>query len=126
MIRSVIRLCLVLAAAVALGACASAPGDPRRDETSFEEARRAYLTQDYPRALALMRREAELGNPRAQYALGYMYYYGQGVQQDMEEALRWIRQAAAQGDARALEALGALAAASMRPKSPPADGEGRQ
>lgn len=111
---------LVLAASFGLGACASStgPGPADPDGSAFAQARAAYLAEDYPRALALMRSEAALGNPRAQYTLGYMYYHGQGVPQDMEQALQWIRQAAAQGDPRALEALSALAAAGMRPQEP--------
>ncbi len=90
---------LVLAASLGLGACASStgPGPADPDGSAFAQARAAYLAEDYPRALALMRSEAALGNPRAQYTLGYMYYHGQGVPQDMEQALQWIRQAAAQG-----------------------------
>lgn len=109
---------LVLAASFGLGACASSTGPADLDGATFAQARAAYLAEDYPRALALMRSEAALGNPRAQYTLGYMYYHGQGVPQDMEQALQWIRQAAAQGDPRALEALSALAAAGMRPQEP--------
>lgn len=111
---------LALLFAVLLGAvaCASVPesGTAGQESSVMEEARRAYLDQDFPRAAALMRQEAELGNPHAQYTLGYMYYHGQGVVEDTEQALRWIRQAAAHGDARALEALSNLAEAGMRPR----------
>jgi TPR repeat protein len=119
MTKPYIILALGLAAAVGLGACASTPRPVDADRAAaFEQARQAYLAQDYPRALRLMLRQARLGNPHAQYTLGYMYYYGQGVRQDTEQALAWIRQAAAQGDARAVQALGELAAAGLRPVDP--------
>jgi TPR repeat protein len=40
---------------------------------------------------------AEQGDAKAQFALGTMYHYGQGVAQDHAEALRWWREAAEQG-----------------------------
>ncbi|MBL8546957.1 MAG: SEL1-like repeat protein [Hyphomonadaceae bacterium] len=46
-------------------------------------------------------------DPRAQWALGGMYQYGErGLQQDPVEAVRWYRRGAAQGFARAQNALG--------------------
>jgi TPR repeat protein len=37
---------------------------------------------------------AAAGNSKAQYAVGYMYYYGYGVTQDSESGLFWINKAA--------------------------------
>lgn len=48
---------------------------------------------------------AERGDPDAQYALGYMYYYGQGVPKDDVTAKVWIEKAAAQGQPQAQKAL---------------------
>jgi hypothetical protein len=45
------------------------------------------------------------GYAKAQYGLGNAYYYGKGVQQNYDEAVRWYRRAAERGDAPALEAL---------------------
>lgn len=116
--RSFTRLGKV-AAALALGlllaACASTssqPGSPER----FQEGREAYLAGDYSRAFELLIREAEDGNPDAQYTVGYMYYNGEGVQQDEAAALRWIRTAANNGSRRAVEALGQMAG--MGPRTP--------
>jgi TPR repeat protein len=117
MTRFPLRLSCALIMALSLSACATI-GAGGSGETGFEQARAAYLAQEYPRAYALLQREAELGNPHAQYTLGYMYYYGQGVQPDMERALQWIRKAAAQGDPRAIEALSVLATANLKPKKP--------
>ncbi len=115
-IRLALRFWLPLACALGLAACAATPPPAPEPARTMEEARRAYLARDYERALPLLREQAALGNPHAQYTLGYMYYYGQGVPEDVEEALRWIRMAAAQGDAHALEALSSLAAAGLRPQ----------
>ncbi len=41
----------------------------------------------------------------AQVKLGEMYYKGHGVPQDYNEAVKWLRLAAEQGDAQAQELL---------------------
>ena len=51
------------------------------------------------------RAKAEQGDANAQYNLGFMYYYGQGVNKDKAEAAKWYRKAAAQGDADAKRML---------------------
>jgi DamX protein len=49
---------------------------------------------------------AESGDPEAQYALGYMFYYGKGgVKRDISEAKRWIAKSAAQKQPQAIRAL---------------------
>src|SRR5438270_12416857 len=53
-------------------------------------------------------RAAERGHAKAQFALGYLYYNGQGVPQDYPEAAQWYRRAAEQGHPEAQGALGAL------------------
>ncbi len=47
---------------------------------------------------------AQQGDPDAQYALGYMYFYGIGTVRDTQAAKLWIRRAAAQGQALAVKA----------------------
>ena len=44
----------------------------------------------------------------AQFSLGQMYFYGNGVPQDYQEAAKWFRRAAEQGDAGAQFSLGAV------------------
>lgn len=55
---------------------------------------------------AAVRTLAEQGDAKAQYALGTMYQYGQGVARDIAEGLRWWRRAAELGDIDAQFALG--------------------
>jgi DamX protein len=55
---------------------------------------------------------ADAGDPDAQYALGYMYYYGKHVPQNNQIALNWMRRAAVQGQEQAIKALALLGAPS--------------
>jgi TPR repeat protein len=54
---------------------------------------------------AVYRSRAERGDPRSQFELGAMYYYGRGVSKDYIEAVRWYRKSAEQGDADAQYSL---------------------
>jgi len=51
---------------------------------------------------------AQKGDAEAQYKLAGMYRLGQGVEKDMEKALRWIEKSALQGHAQAQLSLGRL------------------
>jgi TPR repeat protein len=68
----------------------------------------AYQEGRYQTALHLARPLAAEDDARAQSMLGLLYYHGQGVSQDHNEALRWFRQAADQGDATAQFYLGLM------------------
>ena len=46
-----------------------------------------------------LKNDAEQGVAKAQWALGALYRYGQGVPKDDAEAVKWYRKAAEQGDA---------------------------
>lgn len=56
----------------------------------------AFLKK-YNCSLSAIERAASNGDPDAQYALGYMYFYGVGTVRDTEAATLWINRAAAQG-----------------------------
>ncbi len=51
---------------------------------------------------------AEKGNAKAQFTLGLMYTLGQGVPQDYQKAVTWLRKAARQGNASAQSNLGLM------------------
>jgi TPR repeat protein len=70
------------------------PGPPRAEDSSE--------TQNAGRLLAA----ARLGNPWSQFDLGLCYAKGQGVPQDLDEAVNWFRKAAEQGNSRAQFTLG--------------------
>ncbi len=61
----------------------------------------AYKRGDYEAAAALLRPLAEEGDPRAQYVLGRMRFYGQAFKQDSSAAALWYRRSAEQGYAPA-------------------------
>ena len=52
--------------------------------------------------------KAEAGNVISQFKLGMMYYNGEGVSQDLQEAAKWYRKAADQGYAYAQVSLGLM------------------
>ena len=64
----------------------------------YEDGVAAYEADDYANAVSLLRPLAEAGNDNAQYYLGAMYEYGDGVPESDEQALTWYRRSADQGD----------------------------
>ncbi len=74
----------------------------------WDEGLAAYEKQDYRRALRELKPLAIQGNAKAQYVLGGMYYEGQGVPQNKEEAAKLYRLASDQGLALAMFNLGAM------------------
>ena len=83
--------CVVLAMMLTGGAVAG----------PLEDAWAAYQSGDYATALRLWRPRAAQGVALAQNNLGLMYYNGQGLPQDYDEAAKWYRLAAEQGNATA-------------------------
>ena len=87
---------------------AVAGGFPAVAQT-WTESVTAYERGDYAIAYRGFRLHAEQGDAGAQYYLGLMYVYGDGVPQDYAEALpTWYRRAAEQGVARAQYYLGLM------------------
>lgn len=64
----------------------------------------AFRAEDYRTAFLVLKPEAVRGRPDAQYAVGYMYYYGKGVVENRKRAWYWINKAANQGQADAIAA----------------------
>ena len=63
---------------------------------------------DYPRAVAAYKIAAEAGDALSQWQIGTMYYYGEGVAMDYEQARPWIEKAAAQDYPDAVGTLGVM------------------
>ncbi len=74
-------------------------------QQQLANARRSYVNHDYTRAVDKLLKLAEAGNSEAQYALGYMYYYGLGIAKDQDIARSWIQKAAQQKYPPAITAL---------------------
>lgn len=70
----------------------------------LDQAKMSYAQHDYPRAFEELLK-TPLTNPEAQYALGYMYYYGLGIAKDEDRGRFWIRKAADQCYIPAMQAL---------------------
>lgn len=94
-------LCLLIAAFL-LNACTSQQAMWKTSE--LQQGRRYFDEGYYKRAMHQLLPIACDGNPQAQYAVGYMYYYGYGVAQDTDVGYFWIDRSAAQGYEPAIKA----------------------
>jgi TPR repeat protein len=72
---------------------------------NLREGIQSFKAQEYRRAFIRLKPEAEKGQSEAQYAIGYMYYYGQGVVEDRKQAWYWINMAAKSGQPDAIAAV---------------------
>jgi hypothetical protein len=73
-----------------------------------EDADAAYARGDHVGALKIYQALAADGLAPAQFNLGVMYDFGQGVAKDPVQAVRWYRAAAAQGHGGAQFNLGGM------------------
>lgn len=112
MVGSLLKRALLIPVAVVLlsSGCSTTPG--RVDDSHLQDtdtlyalAREAYQTGDHFLAAERLIVLARHGDSRGQYALGYLYYRGQGVLRDQARALELFRLSAAQGNAKAIKAL---------------------
>lgn len=94
------KLVVITIFSMSLSACLSS--------YNLTEGITSFKQQNYRQAFIRLLPEAKKGNPDAQYAVGYMYYYGQGVIEDRKKALEWIRHAALAKQPDAIVALRAL------------------
>lgn len=97
-----IRIVFYIGILFFLSACASS-------HVNLREGIHSFQIQNYRQAFIRLKPEADKGQPDAQYAIGYMYYYGQGVVEDRKKAWYWITCAAKAGQADAIQAVKILA-----------------
>lgn len=83
---------------LALSACST-------DRDAHHAKKHNRDAQNYSLTYEQVREAAQDGDADAQYALGYMYYYGQNVTRNSNQARFWIRKAAAQHHQQATKAL---------------------
>jgi TPR repeat protein len=83
-----------------LTGCAS-----QREDYRLDVGKHSFINGDYKTAFHELLPLAMQGNTHAEYAVGYMYYYGYGVAQDSESGLVWMERAAGQGSMSAQHAL---------------------
>jgi hypothetical protein len=72
----------------------------------LSDAQNAYSMGDYAKAAQLYLPLAKQGQVKAQLSLGVMYYLGQGVEKNDQDATKWFELAAGQGQALAEDILG--------------------
>ena len=82
--------------------------EPTDAKAQFELGDKYYDAKNYEQAVYWFRKAAEQRYADAQFNLGWMYEYGQGVKQDYGEAVKWYRLAAEQGHAPAQYNLGLM------------------
>lgn len=78
-------------------------------EKAIEKAKKYYSNKEYAQTFTTLKPLAEKGDSEAQYSLGYLYLYGEGVKKDEKRAIFWINKAANQGFADAINARKILA-----------------
>lgn len=93
--------CLIFILSLYLILAPSAWGD-------YQDGRTAYNRGDYAIALKELRPLAEQGHAKAQFYLGEMYYKVKTMEQDDDEAVKWVYKAAEQGLDRAQYLLGEM------------------
>jgi TPR repeat protein len=76
---------------------------------SLESLTGLRAREDEHQSFMLNSQAAESGMRDAVLAMGWFYLNGVGVEQDMEQARRWYRKSARQGDSRAMFSLGQMA-----------------
>lgn len=98
--------CLVTA--LLMAATAAPPAEAASRKGDYFDGVEAHSAGDYATAVEQWTPLAEAGDARAQYALGFLYQFGQGVERDYAQALDYFRRAARQNDPDAQYALGML------------------
>ena len=64
-----------------------------------------YMESDIRKAISMFELAAEQGNSNAEYQLGKLYCFGQGVPQDLEVGMEWLKTSASHGNEYAAQLL---------------------
>jgi septal ring-binding cell division protein DamX len=96
---------LLISSVLFLSSCQTQTTNGEDADGQYALAKLNFDNQNYPAAFQNVQAPANAGNPQAQYALGYMYYYGQGTPVDTTLGKMWIQKSALNGDADAQKAL---------------------
>ena len=103
-----LRLIALLSFSAALSvltACSHTPSNtPNGNDASTAQCSTNPYLMKYGCSIERIQAAAEAGNPDAQYALGYMYYYGIDTVKDKDTAELWIQRSANQGQPLAKKA----------------------
>lgn len=94
--------------AVSLLSACGGNAEADKEQSVLKAAQAAYYRKDYSTALQGFQILADRKNARAQFFLGEMYLYGQGVKRDLDRALKLELAAADQGSTEAQFTLGGM------------------
>src|ERR1700733_4489009 len=97
-----IRILIVCLLSLSLLACAT---QSPRVISELQQGKRYFDEGYYKHAMHELLPIACDGDPDAQYAVGYMYYYGLGVAQDTDVGHFWIKRSANRRYVPAMRAL---------------------
>lgn len=97
-----IRVILVIAT---LGVLLAAGCSVGTNEGRFDQGKENFIAGNFDQSFKQLHPLAKQGNPEAQYAVGYMYFYGLGTKQNVQEAVDWMQRAAESGQPQAQLAL---------------------
>ena len=75
----------------------------------LDKAATAYKKGDYKSAAKEYKRLAYIGDAKAQFCIGWMYYTGKGVTQNLVQAYKWASLSANYGEKESVEFLELLA-----------------
>ena len=76
-------------------------GEEEKGNGNVIKGKEAYAGKDYKTAAMIFALAAQEGDAEGQYLLGRCYWDGKGVEEDEDEAFKWIRKSADQGFAKA-------------------------
>ncbi len=68
------------------------------EAANVSDGHAAFTRKDYTQAMAILKPFAEQDDVQAQLKVGFMYFYGEGVDQDYRKASFWLSRAAAGGN----------------------------
>ncbi len=83
----------------------------------MQEGKESFQQQDYEGAMSKLLPAAKRGDPDAEYAVGYMFFYGKGVIENQAEGKEWISAAAKQGQPQAIKAMSLFKATAPMPRN---------
>jgi TPR repeat protein len=84
----------------------------------LDRGKKSYNEERYRQAFIRLEPVAKAGNPDAQYAVGFMYFNGQGVTEDKKVGIEWMKKAASQNNLKAIQALSIIRKTKPSPYQP--------
>ncbi|MES9969435.1 MAG: tetratricopeptide repeat protein [Candidatus Thiodiazotropha sp.] len=76
--------------------------------SDFDDAMDAMTSGEYHTAYRGFKRLAKRDHAKAQYQLGMLYLFGKGVEQNTDQGITWLKEAAGNGSYMAANELGQI------------------